>query len=265
VATRQNLPILRFHGKRLGYLDWLIVIIPVSLGILALVGIGISNARTALMDHGPAAALESSSIWFLATTILLLLLSVYLSFRIFSAHKYVIINRRGIKIRQSALEKLDFRWSQISGIAYGNVETNLFGIRLAKQTSVTLFPTIGKPLRIGSEIQNLTGLTLSIKKHLYPLVMPNLRADFDEGKWVFFGPIRINQTSLAFDGRLFDWREIRSIDIISGFLVIGLHNRSRIQAKVTNVPNLELLLHLVDWGINRRDIGKDASISGIHA
>jgi hypothetical protein len=246
-----------FQRRRIGILDWLLVILPMSLGVILLIGFGTINGINILNTHGPAAAVETSRLWFLLGTILLFLLLMYILARALSANKKITLDRYGIRIQRSLLERRDYSWSQLAGIAHGDVETTFLGIRISKKTTVTIFPSAERPITLDNQIQRLHDLIKIIKTKVFPAVWPQLCSDFDSGKWVRHGQIRINFQNLIVEDRCFRWQQVRGLRIDAGYLVIDSHDRPELSYPVTEIPNLELLLHLVERGMNQQIVQPD--------
>jgi hypothetical protein len=54
----------------------------------------------------------------------------------------------------------------------------------------------------------------------------------------------------ASSGQTIPWEKLRSVDVVSGFLVVELSDYSRRKLPVSKIPNIELLLQLIQQGVN---------------
>jgi hypothetical protein len=108
-----------------------------------------------------------------------------------------------------------------------------------------LYPNVGRQLIIPQNIQALPELISRIKASLYPRLKPAIYDNFKTGHWVYFGPIAIQQKSLRLNRRAYPISELTSINVRGGFLLIQLSEHGQHRLSISKVPNLELLLQLI--------------------
>jgi hypothetical protein len=60
----------------------------------------------------------------------------------------------------------------------------------------------------------------------------------------------VQKQALRLERKNITWEQVSRVWVDQGHLVINLKDQSRVRYPVLRVPNLELFLRLVDWGIN---------------
>lgn len=239
-----------FRVRGIGWRDWWFFLLPASLAVVFLAGYGVWRTIDAFQKYGPAPALAWSQPWYLVATLLILIIVVFVAYRIQRSYHQVKIYESGLRIRSSPFSQKAYRWEHLGGIASTQIEEHFLGKSLRVVTQAYLYPNIGQPLRLDSQLPDLPRLVLSIKEHLYPQLWPALCEDFQLGRWVYFGCMAVQKQALRLERKNITWEQVSRVWVDQGHLVINLKDQSRLRCPVLRVPNLELFLRLVDWGIN---------------
>ena len=92
-------------------------------------------------------------------------------------------------------------------------------------------------------------LIARIKGKVYPHLLPTLRADLRSGKNLYFGPIVVDQKRLNLQGKTYPWEQVNLINLCKGHLVIKFRNRRDQKIPVEQIPNIELLIQLIQEGV----------------
>ena len=100
-----------------------------------------------------------------------------------------------------------------------------------------------------SFFRNAYPATIAYKSKLYPLIWPQIQSAIRSGKACRFGRITISREAMNITNRTISWDSISRLHTEAGFLVVELHDDSSRKVPTINIPNLELLLKAVDWGI----------------
>jgi hypothetical protein len=213
-------------------------------GLLGFLGFGLWRVYLGYTRFGPAAMAAWGQPWFIAaawTSVPLFLLTV----------RAVIFSRREVVIAEPGLviygmsRKL-IPWKNLEGIAVEDTRYHLLNLTLRTRCHVRLFLIAGKQIGFDDRFEDLSGLAETIKKKLYPLILPSFREKLNEGQWIYFGSLRFNKTTLDCGKRAIPWEEIQSLRIQRGMFVIALTEARPLQIPTAKIPNVELLLHFVE-------------------
>jgi hypothetical protein len=237
-----------------------------SLGLLSYGGyLAVSNYTR----FGLVAAVAWSGIWFISGGLLLLLWLVG-SLVGYSRNQPVVrLYAQGLYIEK--VNPLVLHWEEIDGIASGALaQTGFLGRTPSVRYRASLYPARGRPVYLYSSRSGTSGLAdlpelvRRIKAHLYPSLRSELVRMFRSGLPLYFGPIIVDQTGLCLrrkvplSGTLYvPWGNVKHITIQSGYFLVEL-DQQRIhrgipetyRLPVTQIPNLELLLKIIDQGVS---------------
>jgi hypothetical protein len=67
---------------------------------------------------------------------------------------------------------------------------------------------------------------------------------------VRFGRFAVHPKALYVWNKPIPWEQVNRLGARSGYLVVELETGGQIRIPVAEIPNLELMLQLVEWGIN---------------
>jgi hypothetical protein len=238
------------------------LLIPGFLGVLAPAGYGLWRADYAYTHFGPVAAGQWSRPWFLLAAAALGAFILLAIVRSLSARQAVAVFQKGLFLRRGLFRSQKLLWEQIAGIAAESVQEHFLRLPLKIHHQALLYPTLGKPIRLPANLENLPELVSRIKASLYPRLLPKLIENFRAGQWLYFGPLAIQQQSLhlgpprirlsetAARKGLIPWSRIKHLTIRSGSLMVELHDHAPYRIPVAKIPNLELLLQIVQQEVN---------------
>jgi hypothetical protein len=228
--------------------------------------------------YGPKAALARSSPWLLFSLLAFGLWLSYLFIRLREARFSLSVYKSGLRVVKAGFlfrsHSRFIPWEQISGIAI-----KAYGSQLKEMTDN---PTVvirkamicfsdHKPIRLCearstrsihpgyNRLNHLTDLVTRLKASYYPRIFPVLMSRFHQKETLNFGRIQVNQGGIQFrrpgiipSHSTIPWNQVRFMTIQSGCLVIELTNRkgytSYLRYPVYRIPNLELLLQVIDQG-----------------
>lgn len=244
VADYRSRPFSRRSSKAVLVLGVLAVLAPLFYGLY--------RAQYAAAKYGPVAAQHWSRPWYLLSGLAFLVLCLVLLIGLVRGQRYVAVHKYGLRIRLS--RRKQYAWADLSGVSTGVVQTRLFGTALRTQHQAVLYPTVDPPVKLDNLLEDLPELLTRIKANLYPRLLPGMRQAFKEGKTLYFGPVAIRRDELLVEdhdgkSRLIPWSEIDSINVQAGMLVITNQKKAKIRLPVARVPNLELLLQIIQSGV----------------
>ena len=230
--------------------------IALAVGLLAIfapLAYGLYRAQYANTYYGPVAAQFWSRPWYLLAGCSALLVLVWLTIRLVRSRRYVAVHQNGVRVRLSRRQQ--YAWGSLAGVATGVVQTRLLGIPLYTRSQAELFPAVGARIRLDDSLENLPELLTQIKARLYPRLLRAMRKAFQDGERVYFGPLAIQQNELRLEEKdraalVIPWSQVRSVNIQAGMLVIDIDEKRSIRLPVARVPNLELLLQIIQTGVN---------------
>lgn len=210
---------------------------------------GIYLAVNIFQQHGPAMALARSQSWFLFATILLILLAAYFIFRILIALQRIQLFEGGLKLHSFSLRQKSLQWKDLSGISSSATRLTFFGKPMRTTPTGKIFPMDGRPIDLSKGFLEVPYLIKMVKSKIYPLVWPQIKSALRSGRSTLFGPVIVNRDFLEISNRSVPWQSINRLHTEAGFLVVELHDNSSRKVPTIDIPNLELLLKAVDWGI----------------
>jgi hypothetical protein len=255
-----------YRGRQIGRGDMLTLFLPFTVAILAPLIYGLWRAYSSAVHYGPLAASDWSRPWFILAGLAFALFLLVLAYRLYLARRFVAVHKGGLHLNMPAgrgmnlLQPFKLTWGEIAGIATDATREQFLGLPTRQRLRAVLYPNVGKPVRLDDSLQNLPELISRIKASLYPRLLPSLRAGFEAGQWLYFGEVAIQRQGLR-TGRAtssnhptaIPWSHIQSISIQSGYLMVEFKEYSTLpgvqQILVSRIPNLELLLQLVQQGV----------------
>lgn len=245
-----GLPIAIYRGRQLGAMDIWTLLIPGALGVLAPLAYGIWRANYAYTHFGPVAAAAWSRPWFLLATLALILFSILLLLRLRQIGRFVSVHQDGIRFRLSSPRVRTLRWQEISAITTETIQENFLGIQMRTYWRASLYTAHGISIRLDESLHDLPELISRLKARLYPRLLPQLRARLRSAEWIEFGPLAIHLDALRVQGRSIPWAQVEHLNPQSGYLMVELEDQSRRRIPLSEIPNLELLLQLVQQGVH---------------
>ena len=255
-----------YHGRQIGRGDVLTLFMPFTVAVLAPLVYGLWRAYSTAVHYGPLAASVWSRPWFILSGLAFALFMVVLAYRLSRAHRSVAVYKGGLRLNMPVgsglglLRPYKLTWGEIAGIATDTTREQFLGFPTRQRLRAVLYPNVGKPVRLDDSLENLPELISRIKASLYPRLLPSLRASFEAGQWLYFGEVAIQRQGLR-TGKApstarpsaIPWSHVQSISVRSGYLMVEFKEYSALpsvqQILVSRIPNLELLLQLVQQGV----------------
>ncbi len=255
VSTKSLGTLIEIHRYRpLKNVDIFTLILPGILAVLCPLGYGAYIASYGYAHYGPVAAQFWSRPWFGLAIIALLIFLTLGIYRLIIARRFVALHQNGLLLNLSKRQRLT--WDQIEAISSSTTAKKFLSITLQTRYRGILFPNIGTPIQLDPTIENLPNLLTRIKAKLYPRLLTKLKAELHKGKWLYFGKIAISNTGVRiFDSAKQDtipWEHVRHLTIQAGYLLIEQQDSQLIKYKIADIPNLDLLLEIVQSDIDRK-------------
>ncbi len=227
--------------------------------ILALVFIitGLDWYYYGYTQYGPIAAQSWSQNW-LAWGILIGFSSLFLTtWQVYRAQVRINLYQYGIEIQHPLRPSRILRWEEINGITSVTIQNSLWERTLRVRHQTTLFVTHDRLITLDYRVDKLLELTTRLKANLYPRLLPDLRIRFQSGQALTFGTISIQLNYIAIRKKQIPWETINRITILSGYLTIETRSQVSLDLKniripVIQIPNLELLLQVLQRGLNKQ-------------
>jgi hypothetical protein len=195
------------------------------------------------MNFGPVAATLWSRPWFVLAFTALFVFLILAIYRLLLTRRYVAVHKRGVRLGLSKQRTL--LWAEIAGIATTSTQYQFFGRSMRTRNSAILYPNIGKSIHLDDSLQDLPNLLTHLKSQLYSRISPILQSDFNQGKWLHFGPISIQQNTIQIHKKQYIWSEVEQISVNRGKLIIKANPKSIHSLPVSKIPNIELLLQII--------------------
>jgi hypothetical protein len=261
--------LVTFHGRPILWNTLLGLFLPACLAALAPCVYGYVRAIEVYTINGPSAALAASYPWFLLAAFALIPLLWLSIIHLRRSHFFISIYENGLWIRFAMHKPLWLTWQNIAGIAHGSIQDRWLAFTLHTYHYATIFPTMGKPIRIDDRLAELNIFIERVKELLNPHLLMAYQDDFKKDRWIHFGPISIHRRGYRISNQshrsnFFDkvihkpysntemvpWNSVASLSVKNGYLIIVLKQGRSYRQAVLTIPNLDLLLQIIDWGIN---------------
>jgi len=210
---------------------------------------GMWREQYALTNYGPAAAEIWGLRWYALSIAAIFLFILFLIFRIRYSQRAVIIFKNGIGIQNPHKKKTALRWVEISGITSETIETRFLGTVSRNLHRLTIHPSIGKMIQIHRSIPDQDELASRIKARLYPVLLPEFRNTLEHGGNLYFGQVVLNNQEIQLWGNKIPWEQIAVLNVREGFLVVELKNQMVRKIPIRQIPNVELLLQIIQEGV----------------
>jgi hypothetical protein len=243
-----------FRHRPLGWIEALTLILPGGLAVLTPLLYGLRRAHYAAMYFGPIAADHWSRPWYILAGIAFVVFLVLSIYRFRKSRQYIAVYAGGLRLNLAQRGAL--RWEQIAGISTDTVSYHILGISTRSHLRGTIYPNTGEPIHLTNAIQDLPELLTVLKAKLYPRLLPNLQANLNGGQWLHFGQLAIQNRGIKLlnhrpkQDQTIPWSHVTHVDVTSGFLVVELCDRPQLKVPVSQIPNIELLIQLIQLGVN---------------
>jgi hypothetical protein len=241
-------------------------ILPGGIGFLLAAGYGSWLFDQLAAQNGPAGAYFRAQPWFLLAYLIFLILATSLAYRLWAARRYVAVDENGLRWRLKGFRVHSLAWNELDGIAESAVETKFFSKTVHFENHSILYPRNGAPVELDEHLDDLAGLIEAIKAQYYPRVYPELLEAFNAGRLVHFGPLAIQNQALQVAKSIptqeflapvyqprrvqtVPWTQNLGLSVHSGFLVVKSGNSTMKKIPVSQIPNFEILLKMIEQGV----------------
>lgn len=212
--------------------------------LFGLLGYGLWQVYLGYVQFGPAAMAAWGDPWFTAAAWAAIPFFLLTIRAVVLARREVLVMKQGLVF--NGMGKKPLAWNNLQGVAVEDIRYHLLTMTLRTRRRVTLFPTTGTSISLDDRFHDLSELAEKIKTHLYPLLVPELQKQLQANQWVYFGPLRLNHNELDTGKQTCPWEQITSLRVHTGFLRIERTGLRPLQIPSAKIPNVELLLQLVD-------------------
>jgi hypothetical protein len=179
------------------------------------------------------------------------------TWQVLRSRVHVNLFRYGIDVHQPLQASHHLRWEDITGISFATIQDSLWGRTLRTRHRLTIFLMEGKPIKLDHRVDKLLELTTRLKANLYPRLLPGLRARFQSGHQLTFGPISMQSNAIMIRDRKIPWDHVSHITVSDGKLIVETHIQGSdhlysTRIPIIKIPNLELLLQVLQRGLNQQ-------------
>ncbi len=250
-ATRKSPtpPLAIYRDRPLRWRDLFLIFIPGALAVLAPFFYGLQRYLYGRAHYGPVAAQTWSQPWFALAAVALIPLIVLALRRVRRARRLVILYKQGLGVRWTGGQSHKLLWREIDGLIYNTVENTFLGIPLKTRNRLTILNQSGKSIHIDDRIPELAELTARVKARVYPRLLPQFRAAFQNGDPLYFGPITLHKKQLKFREQEIPWEQVTRLNVVKGLLVVESESSRRIKVAIGKIPNADLLIQLLQEGV----------------
>jgi hypothetical protein len=168
----------------------------------------------------------------------------------------------------SGLRRYQLDWEQITGIATAVIQEQFLNIPLRLYHLAILYQTSGAPVIFMETVQDVPEMIEKLKEKYYPYLRPRLELQSAGGQPLWFGPLMIQSDALyvprrvanndyyvtlpdQINSRPIPWKDINYLAVQCGLLVVKSSNYGTKHIPVSQIPNLEILLDIIEQKVNR--------------
>ncbi|MCU0488105.1 MAG: hypothetical protein MUE67_04030 [Anaerolineales bacterium] len=230
-------------------------------------GLGLYQIEQLRPRYGLLASYFRVEVWFLMAYFFLLILLAGIVYRMSTARRFFSIHENGLRWRIKGFRVHQACFDQISGIAAAETERRFLGKAIQNDFQSVIYFKDGRVVELDGRLENLPELVEAIKGQYYPKIYPNLLQEFKAGRQLQFGPLAVQNGSLQLAKgvsaatflaepprpkgmRSVPFSEIADLAVHSGYLVVKSENSKTKRIPVSQIPNFEILLKLVEQRVN---------------
>lgn len=239
-----------YRDRPLCWRDFTLIFLPGVAAALAPFFYGLQRDLYAQSYYGPVAAKAWSWPWYVLSTVALIPLILLALKRVRQAHRIAVLHKHGLIIRWTGGQYYRLPWEEIDGLICNTTENTFLGFHLKSRHRLTICAQSGKLIRIDDRITKLPELTARLKAKIYPRQLPQLRAAFRKGDSLNFGPIIIHKKLFKVREQEIPWEQVARLNVVSGQLVVESHSNQKIKIAVGKIPNVDLLIQLLQEGVH---------------
>jgi hypothetical protein len=216
--------------------------------------------------NGLIAAFYRVQPWLLLAYLAFLSLTTLMIYRAWASRRFVTVYQKGLRWRLRGFRIHSLPWEELNGIASASIQDKFVNKTLRNEQQSILYPKNGTPIVLDERLQNLPGLIAEIKKQFYPQIYPELLENLHAGKEIQFGPIAIQNQTIQIARSIPDeefliapyhpkrmqklpWSQSLGLTVHSGFLVVQSGNSMTKQIPISQIPNFEILLKMIEQGV----------------
>jgi hypothetical protein len=146
---------------------------------------------------------------------------------------------------QKGKELQTWRWDEVEVIQSNSRRVGSVGSRYTEH-EYTLTQRSGDKVILDNRIKKVEGAAEAIKHQVFANLLPPLTQTYSSGQGLTFGPVTIHKhNGLQLDGKLHAWESIQNIEVDHGRFKLTLRDGKRNEARVSAIPNIELLAQLI--------------------
>jgi hypothetical protein len=240
-----------YRGRSIGFRDVFLKFLPPSLVVFSLFGYGLWSTYYGYTQYGPIAAVYWGRPWFIAAAIVSIPLLLLILYRLFISLRRIDVHENGLRLRINPFISRTLFWSQLIGISAFRIDEDFAGKPVRKRQRLVLYPNRRWPIHIDERLVDSQSLAEWIKHQFYPCLLSSLQDRLHKGERLKFGKISIHKDYIRWGARKIAWERVSSLRFQAGHVVVELGGNRRLRMAAQKIINLELLLRLVDTGINR--------------
>ncbi|MBC8497185.1 MAG: hypothetical protein ISS57_19715 [Anaerolineales bacterium] len=235
-----------YRDRPLRWRDFFLIFLPGGVAALAPFFYGLQRDLYARAYYGPVAAGAWSWPWYALATVALIPLILLALHRVRQAHRIVMLHKHGLMIHWTGGQHHRLPWEEIDGLICNTIENTFLEFPLKTRHRLTICTQSGKLIRIDDRIPKLPELTARLKAKIYPRLLPQLRAAFQKGDTLDFGPIILHKKWVCFK-RVEKFRKLGRAGAQSAPPHAPISGLSSTEMKRTNKKFVQLREQEIPW------------------
>lgn len=239
-----------YRDRPLQWRDVFLTFIPGCLAVLTPLVYGLWQRYYGAIKYGQAASNQWSKPWILLAGIALIPLLILVILRIRRDFRNIRFYEHGVHLRLGFLHNQILTWDQIKGINTRTVREKFLSMPFRTHQQTILYLVDEQIIRLDDEFKNLSEITYRLKAKIYPKQLTRSREIYHTDQLITFGPLTLSRKYIYIGKRKIALKNIDIIAIRAGHLLIATKNNHQERISISEIPNLEILLQLIDEGMN---------------
>jgi hypothetical protein len=157
----------------------------------------------------------------------------------------LVLYRDGLAFR-TGKDLHTWRWEEVAVIVSNSSMHSSEHARVWTAYEYSLTKSSGEKVILDDGVKEIEDAIKPIKQAVFARLLPPLAQTYGAGQAVTFGPVTIHkQNGIQLDGKPYAWNAILEIKVERGRFTVTLRDSQKHEARVSAIPNIELLGQLI--------------------
>jgi hypothetical protein len=210
---------------------------------------GAYNAYTRSMQFGPAVAIPSLTVPWIAAAVLFLIALIVALVAFSNWRKVAVVYQSGMAYRDRKGLRA-WRWDEFGSMTSAVTKHYTNGVYTGTSHLYTLVKKDGERFAVNDTIAQVENLAAEIRQNIFPLLYEKFAQSYNQGQTCQFGPVQLSKASgIKVGKKAYSWDQVEQVAIQKGVLSVKKKGGgwfSGASATAASIPNLEVMLSIID-------------------